>query len=469
MRRLSTRTGLTRGILMSIGLVVGSIVLGRLLAMGDTRPIFLLIAGVIALALLLNKELFVFSAVVVSVAVPTDWISGTLVGIPQVSLTRLLVLIGVIHVVRIALVRDRSVGLRSGPFDVPVLAYGVVSTVGMVMRPEMALHMWDHVIFAPVMLYIVFRVISSESAVERTFSIAVITGGAILSLSVILDQMAGVPLFANPFRPYDWMETPGTVFRPGGTLGQPVRAATLCVLLLTWYPFALFKLGRSRRWLLWLALLLLAIGLTFTRAAWLSLVLVLPVYLLLMYGGRALAIALPFAGAVSAWAISSLEGTRLTQAVLRPETLQYRMGLWGYAWGVFRNQSLPEALLGGGMLVTRDPNYSAAFTLARSGTHNAYLTMFLEHGVVGVVSFMGVLASAIFAGFRAISQRDSLAHSAGLVLIGITIVLAVTSFTSEIVRQYNVVSFTLISLAVLTTAVRDTEAEVSNEDRALQF
>ncbi len=442
----------------------GALGLGYLIGDGRVKWIALLIAVVGAVILVASREAALAFAIGVVIAVPTDWVTGALVGVPAARLPRLLAVLALVHVARA--IYDgtaRRSFVRWNLVDSAALAYFVVASIGASSLTNEVVYAWEQVVVGPVALYTMGRTLWSRGDLPRVASLAVVVTGSLLASSVLFDGVTGVAHFAHAGADYGWSDSVSAVFRPGGLIGQPVRAATLCALCLAWIP--IWPLGIRRKTIIIgaAALLLGAVVVTFTRAAWLSVALFGLTYLGVWRGWRSSAFVLGAAAAAAVWIVGAYASSRaFFMAVLRPDTILYRLRLWTYAGQAAERFGTAQLLAGSGMLSSRDANASAAYALAFSGTHNAYLTAVLEHGLLGLLAYLGLIVGPALLGVRALRDGgQTRQRRAGLALIGLSLTVAVCSWSSELIRQYNVPSFYLLSVGLLVSMVlRPEDAEV---------
>ena len=443
------------------GVVAGALILGYLIGDGQEKWVAVLVALAATAVLASSREAFLGFAFAVVILVPTDWISGALVGVPAARLPRILVALALIHVAR-ALYDGtaRTAFARWTLVDSAVLAYLVIGSMGMGSLTREIVYVWEQVVVGPVALYCVGRTIGAQRGLSKTASGTIVIAGALLALSVLFDGASGYAHFSHAGADYGWSESVSSVFRPGGTIGQPVRAATLSTLCLAWLPLWFITFRRQRSGLILVAVMLLtAVALSFTRAAWLSAALIVLMYIGVLRGWKSAAFVSAAVLGTAAWMVSAYANSReFFMAVLRPDTIAYRLRLWNYAGQAAERRTLWQLVAGAGILSSRNPNASAAYSLALSGTHNAYLTALLEHGVLGLVAYVGVVAGPAFVGARALKHGvEPGVRAAGMALVGLSLTAVVCGWSSELIRQYNVPAMFLLSVGLLISVVLQPE------------
>jgi hypothetical protein len=251
--------------------------------------------------------------------------------------------------------------------------------------------------------------LTGTPATTRLILWSLAVAGAIGGLSVMYEFfVTKAPLVTDSSR-YGWQQDATYIYRPGGLYGSPPGAV---VVLAMTTICALPLIGRERSWRRLLALALIAIGvvaivLTFTRAGWVGFGAGALLYAMLSADAirRRAKVLLAVALAIAAGAIlvlPSVSGSDLYQkGVNRGGTLQAREGYWQLAIPLIGDT--PEHLVigrgfnalasgqGGGLV---DSGLMASPQLSISGTHNQYVRTLVEHGVLGFALMLAWLLGA---------------------------------------------------------------------------
>jgi O-antigen ligase len=219
----------------------------------------------------------------------------------------------------------------------------------------------------------------------------------------------------------------------GGTSDPNYLAAAIVPAMMLAGGLAARRGHPFERFALLIATMVLAIGLAATesRGGFLAMAIVSIAALLTWRGRRAMILAfiLVFAVAVSAWFVASPTAwERVTSA---SDGGSGRSEIWQVATRVV--DAHPIAGVGLGQFPVVSPDYLArpgALTRAdlivgkRIVVHNAYLQLWVETGIIGLVLFLAVALSAIAAGVRAV-RRFERARDVEMATLARALVLAI--------------------------------------------
>jgi O-antigen ligase len=239
-----------------------------------------------------------------------------------------------------------------------------------------------------------------------------------------------------------------------------------------WYPK-----GSRARWLITLSLpiLLIAIQLSYTRAAYVSVVAAIGAYYVIRWRLTKWALALVVAGSIAGLAYMVMDNryldyapnyettvthkdfNNLLQATYQMEDISTMERL--YRWVAGFNMTAAEPLFGFGpgnfyffyksYTVTSFTTY-VSDNPERSGIHNYYLMTLVEQGIVGLLIYLALVFYALIRGeaiyANAKSQRDKQIVMMAMLCI---IIISVMQLINDLVETDKVGPFFFMSLAIL--------------------
>lgn len=244
--------------------------------------------------------------------------------------------------------------------------------------------------------------------------------GAFAALTVLYELNVGRVVFVDP-TVYYWNGSNANIFRPGGVFGSPPAASTVLTLTaLCGLPLVRQCQGWQRGMVVFgMALTLLAVLATFTRAALIAFALALIAYLWLtrspVLKPRYVLPALIVCTLTFVVLFPRLEReTTVSQGVLRQGTFSARVDYWQLALPI-ATSSVQNLLVGIGTAAAEVPTIggSAPSKLAASpdlinhGTHNQYVHTFLEQGLVGLLALLAWLITTIATAARYAYTRNN--------------------------------------------------------------
>lgn len=119
-----------------------------------------------------------------------------------------------------------------------------------------------------------------------------------------------------------------------------------------------------------------------------------------------------------------------------------------------------------------DPNLAEAENQISERTHNEYLQIFAELGIVGILIFLWVLSGIAYMAFRAFRLRRTVSSFALASLIGLAMFLAsslVSSFSFRLIQNGFVFFFVLAVAAKYLFKAREVESDIVVQARHLKF
>ncbi len=243
---------------------------------------------------------------------------------------------------------------------------------------------------------------------------------------------------------------PGRVY---STLENPNNYAEFLVLT---FPVSLVFCANivDRRWktltLGSLAIPIVALLMTYSRSSWVSFALTAVVFLGL-YDKRLLPL-VPLAAIAAAPLLpDSIFNRILTIGSTADSSNAYRLYIWASALAMIRDYGLAGLGLGPGNFTPVYAFYCDPNATVAQHSHMLYLEVWLEMGVLGIVSFLCLYLGTIRRGLRAMKQADPLLR---YVLIACVSSLAGVSFVgaAEYIWFYPRVLFAFFILLGLTLA-----------------
>jgi O-antigen ligase len=347
--------------------------------------------------------------------------------------------------------------------DVLVLAFLAVTVIGWLLQydqPEAGKIVYSEL--TPVGFYVGARALAPEN-IPRV-ALVTLLGGTVGSLTVIYEYLVGHSVFIPPAA-YNWSTSTATIFRPGGVFGGPPGASSvLCFVIL----FGVSSLGdvTGRLRLLVRACLgvcILALILTFTRAAFIGAGAGLILFLILIRSPilrPVRLIALTAVLAIAALALlPALESSGVFEkGVLRSGTLTQREGYWSTALPIVFS-SPHDLLLGVGTAALETPGVSRTAPVAlplavrpdvlTTSLHSQYITLLVEDGVLGLAAVVTMLAVPFWlAASVAYKLRDRAYASIAASLLAIAIVMSVDTA----LFQGPTFALLMVMLGLATTA-----------------
>ncbi len=235
--------------------------------------------------------------------------------------------------------------------------------------------------------------------------------GVMISLATVSVSMACYQRFVDP----EWVmlggkQMPQYLSRPSGSLAVPNSLAGLLVLLLPAVSLPLWRRGAGAvervAFGYLAALLLLGIGLTLSRGAWLALALTLALWPLIAMRRRwskrvgvSALVAMLALGALATVYIAVPKARERVDFLSRDFGEKSRPGMWWAAWKIFGES--PTLGSGAG-------SYAVSFEKYRpeqeqkdpQWAHNDYLNTLSDYGAVGFALFFGAMGVMVWRGVR---------------------------------------------------------------------
>jgi O-antigen ligase len=407
-----------------------SVVLGYVLVRHSVAMALGLLLILPAVWLITRRTVGLLAAVAMMLVLPYWQTLGT----AQASVLRLASLAAVVTF----LVSDQRIRLNGT--DLAVLALVAVTVLGWLLQyDEPHAGRIVSIVLTPLGLYAGARALP-QSLIPRVMSVTLFAG-TLGALTVIYEYLVGHPVFLAPAT-YQWSTTESTIFRPGGIFGGPPGASTvLCFVIL--FGIAAFGHMKGRVRVLAAAcwgICVLALILTFTRAAFIALAVGLIVFLWLIrspllrparavwFGGLLAVIVL--------LVLPTLESSSAFQkGVLRSGTLAAREGYWTVALPIV-TASPHNLIFGVGTGSLETPTvYANAKVLSplavrpqvfTTSLHSQYMTNLVEQGLVGLAAVVFLLAVPFLRVAKAARSTTDWGYAAlAASLIAVAVVMSV--------------------------------------------
>jgi O-antigen ligase len=321
--------------------------------------------------------------------------------------------------------------------DVTLAAFVVVSVLSWYLQDDQpaATRVFSSE-FLPLTFFLAARSVAPRR-VPRVMAFTFLAGG-VGALTVLYEAVLGHLAFGQSADTYLWNPSTSTVFRPGGIFGSPPGAATVLAMTAT------CGLPVLRDWRGWrrlagvacMAVTLVAIVATFTRAPVVGFVAAVGVYLIVSRSSlltpARIVVALLVVVLGVAFVLPRLESNSLFQkGIVRGGTFAARTDYWGLALPII-TANAKNLIVGVGIEATAvrsvggsaPPDLAATPELTTNGTHNQYVLALLEQGIVGLAALVAWLGVSIVSGIRsALARPDPFAAALPAAIVALAIVM----------------------------------------------
>jgi O-antigen ligase len=299
----------------------------------------------------------------------------------------------------------------------------------------------------------------------------VLLAGTAGSLTVLYEFFVSHrPLFVSQSS-YFWNATGQAIFRPGGVFGSPPAAATALAMSTLIGASLLPQVRGAARQGVWacLAISVVALCVTFTRAGLIALAVGVTLYLALLRPprlGRLVYLGILVATVFGLFVLPKITRTSWYQeGVVRPGSLTVRESYWSAAWPVIVN-SPQHLLIGHGInslnadptaddrLLDPQPDIAAVPSLSTLSPHSQYVRTLVEEGLVGLVLVGAWLALSLLSAGRA-AARAATAERAPLAACAAAIAgFLIAAYVSDALRETAPFALVALVSGVAVTLVR---------------
>ena len=305
---------------------------------------------------------------------------------------------------------------RSLHVNLPLLLYIAISAFSMLIAQDVALSSFELFLLVEASLVYFYVANNIQTRGEALFVVRMLLGGCLLeSLIMIIMQFTVTSSTQWDFPIHIIAESTwsGGLMRIGGTIGVPNVAGAYLSILLACAAAVLFtSLGRVHRWLAMSVLGFGGVALisTFSRGAWIAVVIAVFVICFSVWLRRGLSLKVPIAllvvGALLYMPFHSLISERLFgddkgSAEVRIPLMQlaYRMIADNPVLGVGANN----------FAVAMDRYLTPEFRHGwRFSVHNKYLLVLTETGIGGLLAYLAFLLGTLRTGWRCWKLQDPL-------------------------------------------------------------
>ncbi len=295
-----------------------------------------------------------------------------------------LVLIGTVSYLFKLLLGKRTFSFK--PLDLTVLLLGAMYTVAALFTHGGAASSAEAILYAILLLgyFLSANLLNSSSAIQRAIT-AITIGGVATALLGLYQQFAGRAVA-------DWLDNAAYDYIGGritAAFGNPNILATYLILLFPFVTAGILKKGRLRERagsLLLFGLFMAAIILTWSRGAWIGVILSLAIFLF-AYNPATMYIWVPAAigSFVALQHFGSAVASRLNSAfsLLGDSSISYRVSTWQGAYEMAKEHLLGGIGVGQEAFSAVYPYYALSGIEAAPHAHNLLLQYLCEFGLIG--------------------------------------------------------------------------------------
>jgi len=257
--------------------------------------------------------------------------------------------------------------------------------------------------------FLIMFILVSSIRTRKQFSTVletIMVGVAIAGLYGLYQGIVGVPVIQAQVD-VDLNEgMPGRVF---SFFGNSNIFAQIIVMFIPFFPaIALSARGWQKKALFWAAALpsLAALVMTFSRSGYVGLAVTVLVFIFLVRKSL-----IPLFAVLGVLAVPFLPDTVLrrisTITNLEDTSISYRFEIWQTIWPVVKDFWHTGIGLGSDAVKRVTENYEIITKSTPLHAHNLYLQVWLETGIVGVLSFLGWMARTIKKSLRVITGKSA--------------------------------------------------------------
>ncbi len=314
------------------------------------------------------------------------------------------------------------------PFQKSIAVFFLILIFGLFSSFAFETSLVEIIRFASVMAFFIMGFALINSGQELKQCMLVIIASAVIPGAVALYQYAVGIGITLPFE--------GVINRIYGTFVHPNPLAFYLVIPLVLLLF--FLLESEKRKLSYAVYCLLApiflvvLGLTFTRGAWLALIIALGIIGLYRY--RLILLAAGMFGIVLFFTVPSINERVQNLVTADPlSAVSWRINLWKDAWGYVKEKPIVGYGTGTAeakILEKRGPLFGS------TKPHNDFLKIVLENGIVGLFFFLWLLASILLKTLSHYSRaRSPHVKTLALFLFSASVGIFVSSFADNMLAN----------------------------------
>ena len=364
-------------------------------------------------------------------------------------------------------------------FDILILAMGLLLFFGGIF--SQSADSWksaDTYIAFLCMYFLIVNMYIRKSGIYRGFKATVIVGYLVSLIGSVEGILSRGNL--NISSVVDLEQFDFITVRVSSLLGNP---NTLGVYLLLVFPIAIAQMMVTHKkklklfYFITVCSILVCSVMTWSRGTWLGLIAATVVFML-MYNFRTVWV-LIFGGAAAPLAIllyqKLITFVDFSNPVVErfisifnfnsPDTsIQSRGAIWSHVWDMISDNWLTGIGVGESAFRTVFFNYTTPDLLWPAHTHNLYLQIFLELGIVGIVIFAVILFAYLQKCFANIKVRNQKSKARTMICAGYASIfgVCVMGLTDHVWYNHRVflMSWIIIALTIALTKVNETEREL---------
>lgn len=249
----------------------------------------------------------------------------------------------------------------------------------------------------PIFFYFLIRIIGfRKEQISKIFDLLIISGMISVGVMIFEFIFLSKPLFSIPGYSYYWTE--GATFRPGGTLGAAPNMGVVLSMIL---PLSIAKVMQKKVSVFYrLSPVIMSLGifLSFTRAPWLGALIGVTVFVLISTQFRRWLVISIVAGLlIYFFYFNYVQEILPISNVLYRQTMSSRLSVWSTAVDLLSSSPL-VFIFGKGYWHSQA--LSGVGIVGSLSLHNDYLSILVDFGIVGLLSYILWILSVCYRAFR---------------------------------------------------------------------
>jgi len=372
---------------------------------------------------------------------------------------------GFLFLFLINVMADKSIKLWTRVFDVYFFIFLMCILIAQIFSsyPDLSLRFLVFHITDFILVFVLVNTIRTKEQLATVTEI-ILVGAALTGLYGVYQSIVGVPVIPSQVDLTLNEGMPGRVFSAFDNSNN--YAQVLVMLIPFFFATVLNAKGVQKRIIFILAALppLVALVASYSRSGWIGFAVVVFVMLFLIKPSLIPLIALlgvvimPFLPITILRRLASITN-------MSDSSISFRFQIWQTMWPVI--QDFWEAGIGLGTdavqkITRRYPLYTNGSTLPVH-CHNVYLQIWAEMGIVGLLSFLGVMLRTLKQGLRAVFSRDTDSYIKNFLKAGVAGLLGILAICLvEYVWFYPrvmLIFWLLVGLMLTAVGIARREAE----------
>jgi len=382
---------------------------------------------------------------------------------PNLGLLLLAALVGISF--GLSRLRQGRIALQSLPLEPAIVLYLLIAVGATAASINLSGSLRDLAIyfFAFVLFFVLINQIESKKEL-KVFLNLLLLGAFFVSLYGIYQYLVGTPL------PAGWVDVeqnPAIRTRVYSVFGNPNVLANYLVLLIP-FSFALLlgtkKIAAKISYFALAAMLCLTLLLTFSRGGWLGLLVGLLVFALLK--DRRMLILILIGLLAGAALLPDVFLQRLsTIGSPRDTSNAYRIRVWQESMGIVEDFPLTGVGLGHEAFMRIYPLYMLDREKSPFHTHNSYLQILVETGIIGLIVFLWLLASYFKRGLKAVAScRDQELKYLMIASMSATVGILTQGIGDVIIYLPKITILFWLNIALLFLCIKIAEQQAATQD-----